>query len=212
MRCPPRVLVRICRPFSTFATKAIRPCSPPPARSTPGTCPSIRARPQSSSSRTRTTSLGGFLTNCCVESTMRSGYEKGYQVVTLSDCLAATSEEEHDNAIRFDFPMFSQPMRSEEFAGSLAGSGRALVDQDRDAVADGLGALEREHVLVGRLAPEALAGAEDHRVEHQPQLVHQARLEQAPHQRAAAVHDDVAVDLVLHARDGGREVVTGDHR
>ena len=24
--------------------------------------------------------LGGFLTNCCVESTMRSGYENGYQV------------------------------------------------------------------------------------------------------------------------------------
>jgi nicotinamidase-related amidase len=52
---------------------------------------------------------------------MRSGYEKGYQVVTLSDCVAATSEEEHDNAIRFDFPMFSQPMSAEEFAGSLAG-------------------------------------------------------------------------------------------
>jgi nicotinamidase-related amidase len=68
-----------------------------------------------------TIALGGFLTNCCVESTMRSGYEKGYQVVTLSDCVAATSEEEHDNAIRFDFPMFSQPMRAEEFASSLAG-------------------------------------------------------------------------------------------
>jgi nicotinamidase-related amidase len=68
-----------------------------------------------------TIALGGFLTNCCVESTMRSGYEKGYQVVTLSDCVAATSAEEHDNAIRFDFPMFSQPMRSDEFASSLAG-------------------------------------------------------------------------------------------
>ena len=54
-----------------------------------------------------TIALGGFLTNCCVESTMRTGYEKGYQVVTLSDCVAATSAEEHDNAIRFDYPMFS---------------------------------------------------------------------------------------------------------
>ena len=25
-----------------------------------------------------TIALGGFLTNCCVESTMRTGYEKGY--------------------------------------------------------------------------------------------------------------------------------------
>ena len=68
-----------------------------------------------------TIALGGFLTNCCVESTMRSGYEKGYQVVTLSDCVAATSAEEHDNAIRFDYPMFSTPMSAEEFTGSLAG-------------------------------------------------------------------------------------------
>jgi len=58
--------------------------------------------------------LAGFLTNCCVESTMRSGYENGYKVITLSDCVAATSEEEHDNALRYDYPMFSQPMTSAE--------------------------------------------------------------------------------------------------
>ncbi len=34
--------------------------------------------------------LGGFLTNCCVESTMRSAYERGYNVITLKDCCAAT--------------------------------------------------------------------------------------------------------------------------
>jgi len=38
--------------------------------------------------------LGGFLTNCCVESTMRTGYEKGYNVVTLTDCTATVGEEE----------------------------------------------------------------------------------------------------------------------
>jgi nicotinamidase-related amidase len=63
--------------------------------------------------------LGGFLTNCCVESTMRSGYENGYQVVTLTDCVAATSMEEHDNALRYDYPMFSRPMTSTEFADAL---------------------------------------------------------------------------------------------
>src|ERR1700754_5322783 len=35
-----------------------------------------------------TIALGGFLTHCCVESTMRSAYEQGYQVVTLKDCTA----------------------------------------------------------------------------------------------------------------------------
>jgi ureidoacrylate peracid hydrolase len=77
-----------------------------------------------------TIALGGFLTNCCVESTMRSGYEKGYQVVTLSDCVAGTSPEEHENAIRFDFPMFSQPMSAEDFASSLAGK-RETADASR---------------------------------------------------------------------------------
>ena len=66
-----------------------------------------------------TIALGGFLTNCCVESTMRTGYEKGYEVITLSDCVAATSAEEHANAIRFDYPMFSAVMTSEVLAREL---------------------------------------------------------------------------------------------
>jgi nicotinamidase-related amidase len=66
-----------------------------------------------------TIALGGFLTNCCVESTMRTGYEHGYEVITLSDCVAATSMEQHDNALAYDFPMFSKPMGSEEFVAEL---------------------------------------------------------------------------------------------
>ena len=58
--------------------------------------------------------LGGFLTNCCVESTMRTGYEHGYQVITLTDCTAATSVAEHENAISYDYPMFSKPMTAAE--------------------------------------------------------------------------------------------------
>jgi nicotinamidase-related amidase len=66
-----------------------------------------------------TIALGGFLTNCCVESTMRSGYENGYQVITLKDCLAATSAAEHENALTYDFPMFSQPTASADFIDQL---------------------------------------------------------------------------------------------
>ena len=69
----------------------------------------------------KTVALGGFLTNCCVESTMRSAYEKGFDVVTLTDCVAATSQAEHDNAIAYDYPMFSKPMTSAEFAATLHG-------------------------------------------------------------------------------------------
>src|SRR5260221_8961470 len=59
--------------------------------------------------------LGGFLTNCCVESTMRTGYEKGYDVITLKDCTATLSEEEQRLAIEKNYPMFSKPMTHEEF-------------------------------------------------------------------------------------------------
>src|SRR3954471_23208746 len=64
--------------------------------------------------------LGGFLTNCCVESTMRSGYENGYRVLTLKDCVAATSQAEHDNAITYDFPMFSLPVSADAVVAALS--------------------------------------------------------------------------------------------
>ena len=63
--------------------------------------------------------LGCFLTNCCVESTMWSGYENGYKVITLNDCVAGTSIEEHENALKYDFPMFSVPMTGSELIAEL---------------------------------------------------------------------------------------------
>ena len=70
-----------------------------------------------------TIALGGFLTNCCVESTMRSGYERGYEVVTLKDCTATLSEEEQRMALEKDYPMFSKPMNHDEFLSTLKGGG-----------------------------------------------------------------------------------------
>ncbi len=77
-----------------------------------------------------TIALAGFLTNCCVESTMRSGYERGYQVFTLTDCVAATSQAEHDNAIGKDYPMFSRPTTGAAFADALSGK-EDLADSSR---------------------------------------------------------------------------------
>jgi ureidoacrylate peracid hydrolase len=69
-----------------------------------------------------TIAIGGFLTNCCVESTMRTGYELGYNVITLKDCAATVSEQAQSSAIEHDFPMFSHPMTHEEFASALGES------------------------------------------------------------------------------------------
>ena len=65
--------------------------------------------------------LGGFLTNCCVELTMRTGYEKGYNVITLKDCTAALSEEEQRLAVDKNYPMFSRPLSHAEFLDDLSG-------------------------------------------------------------------------------------------
>ena len=68
-----------------------------------------------------TIALGGFLTNCCVESTMRTAYEKGYDVITLTDCTAATSDEEQQAAVTNDYPMFSTVMSSSALSEELGG-------------------------------------------------------------------------------------------
>jgi nicotinamidase-related amidase len=64
--------------------------------------------------------IAGFLTNCCVESTMRSAYERGYRVVTLVDCTATLSEMEQRAATEKDFPMFSRPMTHGAFLAELS--------------------------------------------------------------------------------------------
>lgn len=63
--------------------------------------------------------IGGFLTNCCVEGTARSGYEKGYNVVTLTDCTATFSDEQQHAAVAYTFPMFSHPMEHKQFLDAL---------------------------------------------------------------------------------------------
>ena len=50
---------------------------------------------------------------------MRTGYEKGYDVVTLKDCTATVSEEEQRLAVEKNYPMFSRPMTHQEFLSTL---------------------------------------------------------------------------------------------
>jgi ureidoacrylate peracid hydrolase len=68
----------------------------------------------------QTVVLAGFLTNVCVESTMRTAYEKGYKVITLTDCTAATSAAEQEAAVKYTYPLFSMPMTQADFLTKLA--------------------------------------------------------------------------------------------
>jgi len=64
--------------------------------------------------------MGGFLTNCCIESTMRTAYENGYKVYTLKDCTAATSMAGQEAAFEHNFGMFSIPTTSDEIKKAIA--------------------------------------------------------------------------------------------
>lgn len=63
--------------------------------------------------------LCGFLANCCVESTMRTACEKGFNVITLTDCTAATTQEGLHASIDGTWNMFSTPMNASEFLSML---------------------------------------------------------------------------------------------
>ncbi|KAJ1459268.1 Isochorismatase-like protein [Pelagophyceae sp. CCMP2097] len=63
--------------------------------------------------------ISGFLTNCCVESTMRTAYEKGFNTITLTDCCATTSIDGHSAATGGTFGLFSTPMTAAEFQAQL---------------------------------------------------------------------------------------------
>ena len=66
-----------------------------------------------------TLAVAGFLTNCCVESTARTGYEKGFRIIALADCAATLSEEEQRFTFEKNLPMFARILTHREFLSDL---------------------------------------------------------------------------------------------
>ena len=63
--------------------------------------------------------VAGFLTNCCVESTARTGYEKGFKVVALSDCAATVSDEAQHFTFEKNLPMFARILTHQQFLAEV---------------------------------------------------------------------------------------------
>ena len=59
--------------------------------------------------------LAGNLTNICIESTMRAAYDRGYEVVGITDATATIGLQEHDASIKYNWPMFAQCLTHKEF-------------------------------------------------------------------------------------------------
>jgi ureidoacrylate peracid hydrolase len=67
----------------------------------------------------------GVATNVCVETTARDAYVRDYQIVLVRDCLAGSSVEEHEAALRTLERYFSAAvLDSEQAAAALAGGGK----------------------------------------------------------------------------------------
>ena len=66
-----------------------------------------------------TLALVGFMANCCVESTMREACEKGFNVITLTDCVATTTMAGYQAALDITYPFFSTPMNAMSFSASV---------------------------------------------------------------------------------------------
>src|SRR5262249_30331224 len=86
-----------------------------------------------------------------------------------------------------------------------------LVGGDDDAVCARLGAEEPQSCSCVR-AEELVAVADEQRVDPEAQLVEQAVVEQRLAERAMAVHDEIAVALLLELADRGGDVAADDGR
>jgi len=63
----------------------------------------------------RRLAIGGFLTNVCVESTVRSAYDFGYGVTVIRDATACNSMEEQEFCETRILPYFARVIDAREF-------------------------------------------------------------------------------------------------
>lgn len=63
--------------------------------------------------------LAGQLTNICIESTMRSAYDKGYRIIGITDATSTIGKVQQLMAINHNWPMFSTPLNLHEYLQTL---------------------------------------------------------------------------------------------
>jgi len=66
-----------------------------------------------------TVAIVGFHTNWCVESTARSAYDKGYNVIVIGDCTGTDTDTEQNYAETYIFPKIGKVMKYKDFLASL---------------------------------------------------------------------------------------------
>jgi ureidoacrylate peracid hydrolase len=78
--------------------------------------------------------IAGTKTDVCCEATARDAMMLDFNVVMVSDCLAALSDEEHRDALETVIQQFGDVMSSDEVVAALArGAGRGPVARKEEA-------------------------------------------------------------------------------
>ncbi|MFT8872191.1 MAG: isochorismatase family cysteine hydrolase [Sporolactobacillus sp.] len=75
---------------------------------------------------TKTLLVSGVSTNVCVESTARDGFMLDYNVVLLSDCTAAFSEQAHQSALQNIGQFFGHVVAASDVIGSWRSMQRVI--------------------------------------------------------------------------------------
>jgi nicotinamidase-related amidase len=68
----------------------------------------------------RTVAVCGLLTNVCVETTARSAYDLGYEVVTLAEVTATKTAQEQAASEQFAFPLLGRTLTVDALFAELA--------------------------------------------------------------------------------------------
>ncbi len=64
--------------------------------------------------------FGGLVTDLCLETSVRSAYDMGYEAISLIDCMASINQAAHISSVEDNFPLFSKPMTHEVFIKEFA--------------------------------------------------------------------------------------------
>ena len=54
--------------------------------------------------------FGGLVTDLCLETSIRSAYDQGFETIALVDGMASLSQEVHERTVEDNLPMFSKLM------------------------------------------------------------------------------------------------------
>ena len=80
--------------------------------------------------RTRQLVLVGSSTATCIDSTARSAYELGYEVIILDDCTVGRTTDEQDLYCQSIFPLYSTVINSKILLAALANKSQVIAGHD----------------------------------------------------------------------------------